>query len=347
MKHKPLLIILIILLSLMAVGALAAFVFWKSVQTPKASEMDGQVLELKVPSGMSVQEAADELEAMGLVRSSKLFYAAVRFNLLGLEDGFDLKSGVYELKVGSTMRELAEELEKGRPETISKSIPEGLTIKKIALSLEESGICDAEEFIDCCYDKDLLAEYDIPASSFQGYLFHDTYFFNANTSAEEVLRKLVDTFFQRVETIPELSGLSPEDLHQKLILASIVEREYRVAEEAPLIASVFTNRLKIDMGLYSCATIEYIITEIEGKPHPNRITYQDLESESMYNTYKWRGLPPGPISNPGMVALKAAAKPADTPYYYFVLTNPDAGTHSFTETFVEHREAENMMYTKD
>jgi UPF0755 protein len=67
----------------------------------------------------------------------------------------------------------------------------------------------------------------------------------------------------------------------------------------------------------------------------------------MYNTYKWRGLPPGPISNPGMVALKAAAKPADTPYYYFVLTNPDAGTHSFTETFVEHREAENMMYTKD
>ncbi|MBP5450798.1 MAG: endolytic transglycosylase MltG, partial [Treponema sp.] len=334
MKHKPLLIILIILLSLMAVGALAAFVFWKSVQTPKASEMDGQVLELKVPSGMSVQEAADELEAMGLVRSSKLFYAAVRFNLLGLEDGFDLKSGVYELKVGSTMRELAEELEKGRPETISKSIPEGLTIKKIALSLEESGICDAEEFIDCCYDKDLLAEYDIPASSFQGYLFPDTYFFNANTSAEEVLRTLVDTFFQRVETIQELSGLSPEDLHQKLILASIVEREYRVAEEAPLIASVFTNRLKIDMGLYSCAAIEYIITEIEGKPHPNRITYQDLESESMYNTYKWRGLPPGPISNPGMVALKAAAKPADTPYYYFVLTNPDAGTHSFTETFV-------------
>ena len=91
----------------------------------------------------------------------------------------------------------------------------------------------------------------------------------------------MDTFFLRVETIPELSGLSPEELHQKLILASIVEREYRVAEEAPLIASVFTNRLKIDMGLYSCATIEYIITEIEGKPHPNRITYQDLESVAM------------------------------------------------------------------
>ena len=130
MKHKPLFIVLIILLSLMAVGALAALIFWKSVQTPTPSEMDGQVVEMKVPSGMSVQEVADELEAMGLVRSSRIFYAAVRFNLLGLDGGFDLKSGVYELKVGSTMKELAEELEKGRPETISKSIPEGLTIKK-------------------------------------------------------------------------------------------------------------------------------------------------------------------------------------------------------------------------
>ncbi|MBO7637839.1 MAG: endolytic transglycosylase MltG [Treponema sp.] len=347
MKHKPLLIVLIIMLSLVALGVVSVFIFWKTVQTPKPSDMDGQTVEMKVPSGMSVQEVADELESRGLVRFSKLFYAAVRFNLLGLDDGFELKSGVYELKIGSTMKELAEELEKGRPETISVSIPEGLTIKKISLLLEENNICNADAFVDCCYDKDLLAEYDIPASSFQGYLFPDTYFFNPNSSAEEACRKLVDTFFLRVETIPELKGLSPEELHQKLILASIVEREYRVAEEAPLIASVFTNRLKIDMGLYSCATIEYIITEIEGKPHPTRITYEDLESESMYNTYKWRGLPPGPISNPGMVALRAAAKPADTPYYYFVLTNPDAGTHSFTETFVEHKEAENMMYTKD
>ena len=126
----------------------------------------------------------------------------------------------------------------------------------------------------------------------------------------------------------------------------MVEREYRVAEEAPLIASVFKNRIEENIGLYSCATIEYIITEILGKPHPDVITYDDLKIDSPYNTYKWAGLPPSPISNPGLVALKASANPPKTEYYYFTLKDEARGTHTFSRSFSSHTRAGIQFKTK-
>ena len=144
-------------------------------------------------------------------------------------------------------------------------------------------------------------------------------------------------FFNKIKEIPGLAEKSAKDLNQIVILASIVEREYKVDEEAPIIASVFTNRIKNKIGLYSCATIEYIITEILDKPHPERIFEKDLKIDNPYNTYKWQGLTPGPISNPGLVALQAAAEPADTEYFFFQVTDPSTGKHVFTKTFDEHK----------
>ena len=126
------------------------------------------------------------------------------------------------------------------------------------------------------------------------------------------------------------------ELYKNVVLASIVEREYRIDSEAPLIASVFRNRLKHGIGLYSCATIEYIITEVQGKPHPDVITYADLSIDSPYNTYKWAGLPPGPISNPGAVALDAAINSPKTDYYFFRLVDAKAGRHVFSKDFSTH-----------
>jgi UPF0755 protein len=126
----------------------------------------------------------------------------------------------------------------------------------------------------------------------------------------------------------------------------VVEREYQREEEAPLIASVFANRLRYNIGLYSCATIEYIITELQDKPHPEVITYADLATESPFNTYKHRGLPPTPISNPGMVALKAAAAPPTTPYYFFRVVNSASGEHHFSADLEEHIDAGITLYTK-
>jgi UPF0755 protein len=144
---------------------------------------------------------------------------------------------------------------------------------------------------------------------------------------------------------PEFAQLDPETLHEKLIVASIVEREYRRPEEASLIASVFYNRLKHNIGLESCATLEYIITDLEDRPHPKYLTAEDKRINSPYNTYKWAGLPPGPISNPGRVALEAALRPARTGYYYFVLKNPETGQHFFSESLKQHNWAK-YLYLK-
>ena len=124
-----------------------------------------------------------------------------------------------------------------------------------------------------------------------------------------------------------------------------MEREYRVTEEASLIASVFYNRLALNIALGSCATVEYVITEEQGKPHPEFLNYRDLEIVSDYNTYLFPGLPPGPISNPGETALRAAFFPEESDFLYFLLQNAESGRHYFSRTYTEHNEAK-VVYLK-
>ena len=169
-------------------------------------------------------------------------------------------------------------------------------------------------------------------------MFPDTYALAPDSPAEKVVKIMADNFYQKIKAFEPLASLSsdPKTLKKTVTIASIIEREYRSPEEAPLIASVFTNRIKKGIGLYSCATVEYVITEILGRPHPDIITYDDLKIQSPYNTYLNAGLPPAPICNPGMVALKAAAAPAQTDYYYFQLMDEEEGRHVFTKTLSEH-----------
>jgi len=159
---------------------------------------------------------------------------------------------------------------------------------------------------------------------------------------------MADNFFQR---IAEMGGsasksMSAAELNKKIILASIVEREYRVPDEAAVMAGVFNNRLDIGMGLQSCATVEYIITEIQGRPHPEVLYNVDLEIRNPYNTYLYRGLPPGPIASPGEVAIRAAFDPSKTNYLYFRLMDPREGRHYFSRTFDDHIKA-GALYLKD
>jgi UPF0755 protein len=139
--------------------------------------------------------------------------------------------------------------------------------------------------------------------------------------------------------------MSGSELNRRIIIASIVEREYRVDEEAPLMAGVFYNRLDIGMALQSCATVEYIITEIQGRPHPDVLYTRDIEIRDPYNTYIRPGLPPGPISAPGAVALAAAFQPASSNYLYFRLIDPEAGRHYFSQTLDDHIKA-GLLYVK-
>ena len=158
---------------------------------------------------------------------------------------------------------------------------------------------------------------------------------------------MAKTFFDTLDKMePEWKEMPQGKLRDTLIVASIVEREYRAPDEAPLIASVFYNRLRRNIGLESCATLEYIITEIQQKAHPEYITTEDEKLNSPYNTYKWAGLPPGPISNPGRTALEAAFRPAQTDFLYFVLRDPDAGRHYFSRDLSEHNQAKYLYLKK-
>ena len=328
----------------------AGLLYIKSASKPVSDSEEK--IRLEIPSGMTITQASDLLKENGLVKNSKLFYFAARYPALkavlyGPEYGnaFVLRSGIYYVSPSMNIAEIQNLLSSGQQEYIKVSIPEGLTISKIAAELEENRICAASDFISWCHNPNAMAAYEIEGESLEGFLFPDTYFLTAGMTASAVADVMIKNFFDKISQVPSLAQMNKADLYKTVTLASIVEREYRVEDEAPLIASVFKNRLRRNIGLYSCATVEYILTEIEGRPHPDRILIEDTKIDNPYNTYKWAGLPPGPISNPGLVALRASADTPKTDYYFFQVVEPAAGRHVFTTTFDDHIQSHNL-YTK-
>jgi UPF0755 protein len=243
-------------------------------------------------------------------------------------------------------KRILDEFVSGNQALCKVTVPEGYTLTQVASLLERLGVTKRLDFLAAVRAPALLAALGIQAPSAEGYLFPDTYFFPADYPAEGVVRSMVQTFRAHLASIPESAALSPVEMQERLILASIVEREYKSPDEAPLMASVFFNRLKIRMALQSCATVVYVITERLGKSHPEVIYDRDLKLDDPYNTYEHRGLPPGPISNPGMTSLKAVFYPATTKYLYFRLVDADAGIHHFSETLEEHLDTRTLFIKK-
>jgi UPF0755 protein len=306
-------------------------------------------IRIEVREGESAGSVGQRLEDALLIRSALLW------NALNRLDEDPIKQGVYVVTGPLSLTATRALLKTGHQELVRITVPEGVTLSKTARILEAGGICAPDDFLAAASDPAFLAEYHISAASAEGYLFPDTYLFPRNYPARLVVKTMADNFFKHLEEVREIAGAggtggpdvreSAAELHQKVILASIIEREYRVNDEAPVMAGVFYNRLKRGMRLQSCATVEYIITEIEGKPHPARIFYRDLEIQSPYNTYRVSGLPPGPISAPGQIALDAVYRPAATDYLYFRLADADAGRHTFSRTLDDHNDAA-VFYTK-
>ena len=350
MKKK--LIFIPVILLLLAGILFGCFVYLKYLISPVSQDESAEAVRIEIPSGMSVSGAASLLAANGLIRSEKLFYYIARYPAAKKylfedsgNDSFVLRSGIYYVNPSMNIAQIQTLLSSGQQEYIKVSIPEGLTISKIAAELEENRICSAADFISICKTESFAASNGIKGETCEGFLFPDTYFLTAGMSSEAVAKIMIDNFFAKIKEISSLAQLNEADLYQIVILASIVEREYRVEDEAPLIASVFKNRLRRNIGLYSCATLEYILTEIEGRPHPERILIEDTKIDNPYNTYKWAGLPPGPISNPGLVALRASADTPKTDYYFFQVVDPAEGRHVFTTNFDEHIQS-HSLYTK-
>lgn len=289
--------------------------------------------QFTVAPGQSTAEIARALRKESFIRSDYYFRLLTRLMRM---DG-KLQAGSYHIPANLSSKKILKLLASGKTQLIRVTIPEGLTSRKTALIFEEAGITDSGDFLAAVKNKELLSEFGIIASDAEGYLFPDTYMMSKNYPAEKVVRTMIRSFFNEMDQIyPAYKQMPRSEFYNRLILSSIVEKEYRVPEEAPKIASVFYNRLERGIALESCASVVYVLTEVLGREHPNRLFYKDLEIDHPYNAYRNKGLPPGPIANAGPVALKAAFDPAKTDYLFFVVENAEKGTHLFSKTLADH-----------
>ena len=304
----------------------------------------------------SILFSIEEGDSLGVISKSLEQAKLIRFSwplvlysrIMGTDS--DYKIGVYRINSQLTLIEIHDFLIEGRQLLYKITIPEGWASPQIAQYLEIQEISSASDFLDAVNSPEIINEFGLDGYNLEGFLFPDTYLFQKNYPAELVIRTMVNNFFNRLETIePNYRDFQLKDLMDTIILASIVEREYRDPEEAPLMAGVFYNRLNHNspIPLGSCATIVYIITDIQNKEHPEYISFNDLKIESSYNTYINSGLPPGPISNPGKVALKAAFFPESSDYLYFLLKNAESGQHEFTKNLSDHNAAYNLYIKKN
>jgi UPF0755 protein len=282
-----------------------------------------------VKPGMTTQAIGELLYARGLIKNVVIFRVVTR---LERADGA-LQAGEYNFTGAMTVKEIIGKLVRGETAYKQFTVPEGFTVDQIAALLEDKKLASAARF------KAYVAgyvpyDYVSPAPSVkykaEGFLFPDTYRVAAGASAEQIARMMTVQFDRQFtsamrQRAAEL-GLSVREV---VILASLVEKEAQVAGERPVIAAVFLGRLKQEMPLQSCATIQYIL----GYPKPE-LTVQDTEIPSPFNTYLNMGLPPGPIASPGLAAIQAVLYPAETDYLYFV-ANTD-GSHVFSRTYDEH-----------
>ncbi len=291
---------------------------------------DGKfVYELDIQPGTGYKKVAKELSRNKLIRSE--FYFQFLLKITGNSN--KIKQGIYTLNDSLNTSQIINVITTGKVKTITFTIPEGYTNRQIAeVLVNKKIISDKKNFFDAAENPEIIKKYNIPATSTEGYLFPETYTIPYNYKPEQIVEMMLKRFFKNLATIEESQNLTPNELHEKIILASIVEREAKKKEEQPIMAGVFLKRLKIKMPLESCATVQYLFD----KPK-SRLLEKDLEIVSPYNTYLNKGYPPGPISNPGLPAITAAFRPVESDYLFF-LVKPD-GSHYFSKTHTEHLEA--------
>lgn len=271
--------------------------------------------------GTSARHIAQQLQSARVIPSWPAFLAYHYWKLK------PLKAGEYRFDHPANALEVYERLARGDVYAHTIVIPEGYNIFEIGTALQSAGIGSQQEFLQIAKSPTLIADLDPQARSLEGYLFPDTYQFSRAQSLQEIAAAMVHRFRQEAQKI----GLAG-DVHKIVTMASVVEKETAAAEERPMIASVYYNRLQQHMALDADPTVIYAAL-LDGR-YRGTIFQSDLANRSPYNTYKFPGLPPGPIANPGEASLLAAMHPAETNYLYFVSDNN--GHHRFAATEAEH-----------
>lgn len=320
-------VIWLLLIVIILVGVFSAWVALAEVQPYKGYATEEQFVD--IPPGSRPAAIGRRLADAGVIRDTLSF----RIELLRSGSGRHLQAGEYRFDRPMTVKEVVAKIARGDVYLIPMTFREGLTIREMADLYASKGLGSAAEFITAASDAAPVHAFDPVARDLEGYLFPDTYAMPRHSTAADLVARMVAAF-EKVLT-PELQaqaegrGLTVREL---VTLASIVEKETGKAEERPLVAAVYSNRLRIGMGLQCDPTVIYALQRVNR--YTGNLTREDLQFDSPYNTYRYRGLPPGPIAAPGRASLEAAANSADVPYLYFVSRGD--GSHVFATTLDEH-----------
>jgi UPF0755 protein len=316
-----------LVLVLVGVGAAAALMYMRVNQPYRSYQGAEQFVE--IPQGTGSMSIGERLVQAGVIRDLNTFRTALWMS----GEGRRLKAGDYRFDRAMTAPEVIDKIARGDVYVINVTFPEGLTIAEMAKIFESHGLGRAAAFIQATTDPAAIHDLDPEATDLEGYLFPETYALSRKTDAPKLVRLMVGRF-DHVLT-PELRQAAAArnlTIRQAVTLASIVEKETAKAEERPLVAAVYSNRLRIGMALQCDPTVIYGLSKA-GRYNGN-IHKEDLAFDSPYNTYRYPGLPPGPIASPGRASLEAAVHPADADYLYFVSRND--GSHEFARTLDEH-----------
>jgi UPF0755 protein len=348
--------LILALVALILIAVVGAFIFysWLSKNAFYGTASSSNITkEFEIKEGDGSKVIGSKLESEGLIKDKNFFY----FYIWKTDTGGSLQAGTYEVAPNMTIGEMVAMFSDGKiiEKTVKLTIPEGFTNKKIIAALEKkrpelvaefskivSCKCLNESECDCDqFSQKHEALQQIPAGvDMEGYLFPDTYFIDDEETGATMVSKFLNNFDKKVnqELRKEIIAQG-KTLHEIITMASIIERETRTDEDRKIVSGIFWDRLRDDFPLQSCATLAYFL-DVDKM----QFSYEETQIESPYNTYRYPGMPPGPIANPGIASIKAAVYPQQTEYYYF-LSNPETGKMFYSVDLEEHnrKKAENGL----
>jgi len=323
-SHKKSLAVLSLVIALLLT---APVIIYKKYLSPRSH--DGEKILVEISPGMTTKEIATMLKSKRIIKSERGFLLYAKYSGMSKK----LKAGEFRLDPTKSVKEVFDEIIRGKVILRSLTIPEGLTVKEVAHLVEKNGMSDSASIMSASKDPAILSKYGIKKSA-EGYLYPETYNFDKDVTAGEIVDKMLSTFMQKVKPVKDkyqpTSRLSFKEI---VILASIIEKETANREEYSLISAVYNNRLKKRMKLQADPTVIYGLPNYNGN-----IRKKDLSYDHPYNTYVHYGLPVGPIANPSASAIESAYNPAVVDYLYFVATRA-GGRHKFSKTYKEHAKA--------
>lgn len=319
--------LLVVVIVLAAAGG--AYTLYRRAHEPFQGSQSEQLVE--IPSGAGTNAIGRSLIGAGIVRDDLTFRVALWLS----GSARRLQAGEYRFDRPMSALDVIDKIARGEVDLRPLTFPEGLTVAEMAKVFEAGGMGTAQAFIDAARDPSLVRDLDPAARDLEGYLFPDTYALPRRADAQRVVRVMADRFRQvlseEMKAAASARGLS---IRQLVTLASLIEKETAKPEERPVVAAVYANRLRIGMALQCDPTVIYAL-QLAGK-YDGNLRRDDLAFDSPYNTYRYPGLPPGPIAAPGKGSLEAAARPSSDEYLYFVSRND--GSHEFARTLDEHNQ---------